>query len=91
MLGKLKFLDVSSNQITALPGSIGQLVGLDFFGAASNRLRFLPASIANLTSYKERYVNNNLLGDLPSKVQAWIGLPDKRGEYYPTWLRRHSW
>ena len=66
-------LNLSSNQLTALPESIGALVGLEKLNLGFNQLVTLPDSIAALTALKNLHLRGNPLAKPQSSaVEAWL-------------------
>ena len=69
-LPQLRLLDVSRNQLTALPPLL--FSQLETLKAADNQLQELPTSIAGLASLREVELNDNQLEELPAGL---IDLP----------------
>lgn len=70
-LRRLLYLNLSKNQLTALPEGIDQLQELRTLDLHSNNLKALPAEIWNLPSLLELNVSSNLLTTFPkSKAQG---------------------
>ncbi|XP_029467947.1 E3 ubiquitin-protein ligase LRSAM1 isoform X2 [Rhinatrema bivittatum] len=67
-LGTLKVLDLHDNQLTLLPGDIGQLTSLQVLNVERNLLSSLPESIGNLIQLQTLNVKGNKLKGLPSTV-----------------------
>ena len=59
--GRLTYLDLTWNQLTSIPESIGGLSSLEYLGLSYNQLTTLPESICNLPDDCDIYVNNNQL------------------------------
>lgn len=51
-LQKLKFLDLSGNDLTGLPAELGQLKNLEILDVSNNRLTGLPLELGNLTQLR---------------------------------------
>lgn len=67
-LGQLRALrevDVSNNQLTALPDDIGRLTQLNTLNIDNNRLIRLPASFVRLIRLKQLWLSNNQIERLP--------------------------
>ena len=64
----LKDLDVGSNQLTALPESLGSLKQLRYLNAMSNRLAALPEGIGGCTALLRLGLKGNRLVGLPASV-----------------------
>ena len=64
----IRALDVSHNQLTALPDSIWKLVELQYLDVSHNQLTALPDSIKNLARLKKLYVYSNQLTELPNNI-----------------------
>lgn len=58
-------LILQSNQITALPRTIGHLSNLTYLSVGENNLQFIPEEIANLENLESLYINDNPLIKLP--------------------------
>ncbi len=69
----LQVLYLSSNQLTAVPPEIGQLVGLEKLGLNHNKLTALPAEIGQLP-LKMLYLNNNKFSAVPAEIQKLVAL-----------------
>ena len=62
-------LDLSDNQLTSLPNSIGALTNLNYLILSHNQLTSLPNSIGNLTNLKGLDLSSNkLLTSLPNSI-----------------------
>ena len=71
--GTLRVLDLRENQLTALPESIGALVGLEKLHLHYNKLTALPESIVALTALTWLDLRNNPLTKPQSPaVEAWL-------------------
>ena len=57
----LQTLDLSRNQITTLPESLGNLKELLSLHLYYNRFTMLPSSLANLTALQKLYLADNRL------------------------------
>jgi internalin A len=86
-------LDLSGNQLTSLPESIGALSNLRVLDLRNNRLKRLSAAIGQLTNLQELYLYDNQLTNLPAAIgqltnlvilglsdNQLIGLPDSFGQ-----------
>ncbi len=86
-------LDLSGNQLTSLPESIGALSNLRVLDLRNNRLKRLSAAIGQLTNLQELYLYDNQLTNLPAAIgqltnlvilglsdNQLIGLPDSLGQ-----------
>ncbi|KAF8008927.1 hypothetical protein BT93_J0044 [Corymbia citriodora subsp. variegata] len=67
-LANVAVLDVHSNQLKALPSSIGCLSKLKLLNVAGNLLVSLPATILNCRSLEELNANFNQLSKLPDAI-----------------------
>lgn len=65
----MQSLDLSGNQLTSLPESLGQLVGLQSLYLSGNRLTSLPESLGQLASLQSLNLSFNQLTSLPE----WLG------------------
>ena len=72
--GTLRVLNLRDNQLTALPESIGALVGLEKLKLRQNQLTALPESIGALVGLKELYLKSNKLTALPESIVALTAL-----------------
>lgn len=61
-------LNVSDNQLTALPPQIGQLTALQELDVSCNQLTVLPPQIGQLTALQELDVTDNRLTALPPEI-----------------------
>lgn len=64
-LNKLRLLDVSDNQLTTVPITIGNLKELQVLNLSKNRIKTLPPTIVGLGQLTDLYVSRNLLTELP--------------------------
>ena len=64
----LGFLDVSFNELTALPDSISRATNLGEFHAAGNRITAIPAPFLNLTNLSTVDFHHNELTELPDSI-----------------------
>ena len=64
----MQSLNLSGNQLTALPWSLGQLTQLQSLNLSINRLTALPESLGELTRLRSLYLSNNQLPALPESV-----------------------
>ena len=72
-LASVKKLDLSGNQLTALPEEIGLLTGLKELDLNENQLTSLPEEIGLLTGLEKLNLNNNpLVKPQSSAVEAWL-------------------
>ena len=67
-LATLQTLDLSWNQLTDLPESIGQLTQLQKLDLSYNQLTSLPDSISKLTQLQTLDLSYNRLTDLPDSI-----------------------
>jgi len=74
--GTLRVLLLNANQLTALPESIGALVGLKELRLDDNQLTALPESIGALVGLKTLNLYNNQLTALPESIGALVGLEE---------------
>ena len=72
--GTLRVLYLQYNQLTALPESIGALVGLKVLNLLRNQLTALPASIGALVGLEKLYLRENQLTALPESIVALTAL-----------------
>jgi len=61
-------LDLSQNNLTSLPESIGRLTNLQELNLESNKLTSLPESIGRLTNLEFLYLIGNRLTSLPESI-----------------------
>ena len=64
----LKELNLSGNQITSLPESIGNLNNLRWLSLVNNQLTCLPENIGKLSNLKELHLEDNRLTSLPKNI-----------------------
>jgi len=67
-LESLEKLDLSSNQLTVIPKSIGLLKRLTHFSCTNNTLSALPSEISSLTALRVLDIHNNNLSSLPPEI-----------------------
>jgi hypothetical protein len=67
-------LDISFNQLTALPAEIGQLLALQKLNVSYNQLTALPAEIGQLVALQKLEVQENQLTTLPVTLEKCIAL-----------------
>lgn len=65
---RLQRLDLDSNQLAALPESVGQMAGLQALWLNNNRLAALPESIGRMAGLRRLDLNNNQLAALPESI-----------------------
>ena len=64
----VRMLDLSNNQLTTLPESIGKLQSLKKLFLGNNHFTTLPESITKLQSLEKLYLDHNLLITLPESI-----------------------
>ena len=64
----MQYLDLTHNQLTALPVEIGQLTGLESLILSNNELTALPAEIGQLANLQSLDLSNNQLTALPAEL-----------------------
>ncbi|VFV19649.1 Hypothetical predicted protein [Lynx pardinus] len=69
-LSEVQKLNLSHNQLRALPPEVGKLSRLVVLNLCGNRLRSLPREIGLLKSLKVLFVNMNCLTELPAELSA---------------------
>ena len=80
--GTLRELKLDHNELTALPESIGALVGLEELNLPNNQLTALPESIVALTALEELNLEHNPLTKPQSPaVEAWLAALEDGGCY----------
>ncbi|PKK77171.1 PP2C-domain-containing protein [Rhizophagus irregularis] len=73
-LVSLEKLDLSNNQLTKIPNSIGSLKKLAHFSCTNNTLSALPSEIGSLTALRVLDIHNNNLSSLPPEIWYCAGL-----------------
>ena len=68
-LPNIKRLDLSNNNFTSLPDSIGDFIQLEELDASNNQLEKLPKSIGDLSALKKLNLANNSLKRLPTSIR----------------------
>jgi Leucine-rich repeat (LRR) protein len=78
-LKSLRMLDLGHNQLSTIPETIGEIVGLsDYLYLHDNRLASLPASIGQLRKLRYFNLSENSFSELPKSVCAMSGLIELR-------------
>ena len=67
-LETIRELNMTHNQLSFLPDSIGKLVNLEILYLGANQLSSLPDSIGNMTNLKRLDLTNNQLTSLPESI-----------------------
>ena len=67
-LAALERLDLSDNELSALPAEIGQLAALERLYLGDNQLSALPAEIGQLAALEVLYLYKNRLSVLPAEI-----------------------
>lgn len=70
---RLRWLDLSRNNITSVPSDIGKLSWLTDLSLTENAITQLPSEFGNLTSLDNLYLNDNQISSLPT---AFFNLPN---------------
>jgi Leucine-rich repeat (LRR) protein len=73
-LNNISSLDLSDNELTKLPSSIGQLEKLNTLWLSENQLTSLPESIGDLESLSMLFLMRNQLTSLPEAIGNLINL-----------------
>uniref|UniRef100_A0A803L5X6 Disease resistance R13L4/SHOC-2-like LRR domain-containing protein n=1 Tax=Chenopodium quinoa TaxID=63459 RepID=A0A803L5X6_CHEQI len=73
-LSNLTEIDISKNEIMALPSDVGNLKALKKFDIHSNQLINLPRSIGELTNLTDLDLHGNRLKSLPASFEKLVGL-----------------
>ena len=68
VLVNLQYLFLSSNEITSLPDSIGNISALQELDLSYNQLNSLPDSLTNITGLRELSLSYNQLSSLPENL-----------------------
>jgi len=63
---KLRFIDISSNSVQALPESIGEWVSLKTLNCSKNRLKDIPQAMSSLKKLQKLMLADNLFAYLPA-------------------------
>jgi hypothetical protein len=74
--GCLQVLLLDSNQLAALPDSLGQLAKLERLSVAGNSLAALPATLGALRTLRQLDVSSNKLMALPEQLGACTALEE---------------
>ena len=70
-LKSLRMLDLGHNQLSTIPETIGELLGLsDYLYLHDNRLASVPASIRQLSKLRYLNLSENSFSELPKSVCA---------------------
>ncbi len=78
-LRNLRMLDLGHNQLSAIPETIGEIVGLsDYLYLHDNMLSSLPSSIGRLRKLRYLNISENAFSELPESVCAISGLIELR-------------
>ena len=72
--GSISMLNLSNNQLTTLPDSLGNLVNLKVLFLNDNHLTTLPDSIMDLVNLKRFNLSNNRLTALPDSIGDLVNL-----------------
>ena len=67
-IGIIRELNMTHNQLSFLPDSIGKLVNLEILYLGDNQLSSLPDSIGKLTNLKRLDLSGNQLTSLPDSI-----------------------
>ena len=70
-LYSLEILDISKNNIEALPENIDVLTSLKFLACRRNRIRSLPAAIASMTSLGKLILTENPIVEGPGIIASY--------------------
>ena len=74
-------LDLSSNQLTALPPEISKLTNLTELNLSGNQLTAIPPEISKLTNLTELRLSGNQLTALPPEISKLTNLTELRLSY----------
>ena len=64
----MRYLNITDNQLSTLPESIGNLTSLIELRLYNNQLKNLPDTIGNLKNLRELHLMNNPLTSLPDSI-----------------------